>query len=377
MTRQLGSADVLAHRVAAQQLDRPAADRPVTDADVLDLGVQDTGRDGASWALVNRGVPVCSPDQLAEDDRLALVWTLRAAPHFYRRADLPDVLVATSPFSDADAAKRVIGADQPLKEAGISTRDGLAEVAGQLHRLVVEPAVKGDVSTRLSQVLAPPYLRDCVPCGAVHTWEMPFRLGALYGGLELQPGTSPPVLRRIPHWSRRTWGPAPDPMAAPARLQVIRGYLRFLGPATPGEVAGFLGAAVRDVRANWPADAVEVAVLGRKAWSLGEPLERSVDEDLVRLLGPYDLLLQAQDRAVVVPDTSRHRVLWPTLGRPGAVLVGPRIAGVWRPRAAGRRFSVRLDLWSEPGSAALDRIEEQAHRLAEHRGLTFAGILRD
>jgi len=52
--------EVLAHRIHAQQLDRAAAARPIIDADVFDFGVQDTGREGASWALANRGVPVSS-----------------------------------------------------------------------------------------------------------------------------------------------------------------------------------------------------------------------------------------------------------------------------------------------------------------------------
>src|SRR4029079_12899664 len=72
---------VIAHRIAAQQLDRaPSSGRPVTDAAILDLGVQDSGRDGASWALANRGVPVASPSALAAADDLSLVWSLRVSP---------------------------------------------------------------------------------------------------------------------------------------------------------------------------------------------------------------------------------------------------------------------------------------------------------
>ena len=104
----------IARRIHAQQLDRPTAPRGLTDAAVLDLGVQDTGRDGASWALANRGLPLQSADQLEGDPALALVWTLRGAPHYYRRAELADVLVASSAFSERDAGKRVLGADQPL-----------------------------------------------------------------------------------------------------------------------------------------------------------------------------------------------------------------------------------------------------------------------
>ena len=138
------------HRIAAQQLDREPAPRALTDAAIFDLGVQDTGRDGASWALVNRGVPVARPGDLEGCEDVALVWTLRAAPHYYRRSDLADVLVATSPLSEADAVKRVVGAGKPLKEAGVTTLDGLAEVATRLREVVTEPRSKGEVSTRLT-----------------------------------------------------------------------------------------------------------------------------------------------------------------------------------------------------------------------------------
>jgi hypothetical protein len=261
--------EVLAHRIHVQQLDRPQATRGITDADIFDFGVQDTGRDGASWALANRGVPVRDAAELEADPAVALVWTLRAAPHYYRRADLPEVLVATSPLSDRDAAKRVIGADKPLREAGIPTRAGLTEVATQLRRVVTHPLVKGEVSTQLTARLDPPYLRYCGACEATHSWEVPFRIAALYAGLELEPGTSPPVLRPIPGWPRRKPAPAPDPMTAPEALQPIRNYLRFLGPATPNDVAAFLDSPVAEIKAHWPADAIEVSVEGQQSWILG------------------------------------------------------------------------------------------------------------
>ncbi|MFL6064841.1 MAG: winged helix DNA-binding domain-containing protein [Friedmanniella sp.] len=369
-------AQAVAQRIHAQQLDRRTGARAATDAAVLDLGVQDTGRDGASWALVNRGVALTSAEQLESDDALALAWTLRSAPHYYRRSDLPDVLVATSPFSDRDAAKRVLGADKPLEEAGIPVRAGLAEVAGRLHDLVRQPMVKGEVSSRLTAALPDPYLKECVPCGARHVWEVPFRLGALYGGVELTPGTSPPVLRPVPDWPRRDWGPAADPLTAPERLQVIRGYLRLLGPASKKDVATFLDAPLTEVEAHWPEEAVPVTVEGRKAWQLPDAAAVSVPNDLVRLLGPFDLLLQGRDRELLVPDKARHRALWPTLGRPGAVLVGTDLVGSWRPRATRGRLTVRLELWTPVTPAIWGRIEEEAERLAAHRGATLSGIER-
>jgi hypothetical protein len=64
--------EVLAHRIHAQQLDRAAAARPIIDADIFDFGVQDTGREGASWALANRGVPVSNAAELEASPDIVL-----------------------------------------------------------------------------------------------------------------------------------------------------------------------------------------------------------------------------------------------------------------------------------------------------------------
>jgi len=368
---------VLAYRIHAQQLDRPEAARAITDAAIFDFGVQDTGRDGASWALANRGVPVRDATELEASPDVALVWTLRGAPHYYRRTELPEVLVATSPLSDRDAAKRVIGADKPLKEAGIPTLAGLTEVATQMRHVVTRTLDKGEVSTQLTALLDPPYLRYCGACKATHSWEVPFRNGALYAGLELEPGTSPPVLRRIPGWSRRTPGPAPDPLAAPKSLQPIRNYLRFLGPSTPSDVAAFLDSPVAEIKAHWPKDAEEVPVAGRQAWALGEVGDIEQDQELLRLLGGFDLFLQGKDRDLIVPDVSRHKELWPILGRPGAVLHGTDIVGTWRPKATSRAFTLRLSLWTALSKRIRSQLEIEAERLAAHRGLQLAGIVEE
>lgn len=76
---------VLGFRVRAQQLDREHG--TPDDTAILDIGVQDTGPDGGLWALTLRGVDVAA----LPPDCLATVWTLRGAPHLYRRVDLAGV----------------------------------------------------------------------------------------------------------------------------------------------------------------------------------------------------------------------------------------------------------------------------------------------
>jgi hypothetical protein len=362
---------VLRYRVRVQQLDRaPMTGRAADDATILDLGVQDTGPDGALWSLATRGVPVRAH---AWPQSLALAWTLRGAPHAYRRTDLRAVEKAVRPWSEADAARRVVNASRPLKDAGIPVTDALAEVARTMHRLVTEPVAKGALSTRITGEVPGPYVRWCAPCGATHMYELTFRLAALHAGLELEPDTSPPVLRRVPRWPQAQVGDL-TPSADDGRLDLVRGTLHLLGPATEKQVATFLDAPPRDVRDRWPEDAVQVTVGGAEAWFLEPDLpaldqaRSPSDEPAVRLLGPYDLFLQGRDRDVILPDASRHKALWPVLGRPGAVLAGAEIVGTWRPRARGDRLALELDEWVPWDRSTRAGVEREHARLAEFRG---------
>ncbi|WP_282945461.1 DNA glycosylase AlkZ-like family protein [Cellulomonas endometrii] len=374
------AAQVRRHRLRVQQLDRPVDPaRAVTDAAVLDLGVQDTGPDGALWALALRGVPVAAH---AWDDALALAWTVRGAPHAYRRADLPAVQRAVRPYSDADARKRIYDAAKPLRAADLRPLDALARVARTMREVVDEPLDKGGVSTRMTRELPGPYLRWCRSCGVTHMWEMPFRLAALHGGLELEPDTSPPVLRRAPRFPARQVGaverPADEAPDADGPFDLVRGVLHLLGPTDPKHVAAFLDAPPADVRRRWPADAVPVELDGAEVAVLADDLPalqdaaRDGDAPVVRLLGPYDLFLQARDRHVLVTDADRHKALWPVLGRPGAVLADGDVVGTWRPRARGRRLALELDPWVPWDAGLQEAVAAEHARLAAFRGAEVA-----
>ena len=373
--------DVLRFRLRRHQLDRePGSASGPGDVDLLDVGVQDTGTDGAPWALAVRGLPSLDPKELA------LAWTLRGAPHAYRRSDLGAVAVATAPLSEADAAKRVFDASKPLKAAGIPVLDALRVVASRLREIVAKPTVKGAVSGRLTELVDEPYLRYCRPCATTHVYEMPFRLAALQAGLELDPDTSPPVLRRVaglrPPLYQHLAGEAED------RVDVVRGYLRFYGPARIGDAATFLDAAAKDVKASWPEDVVEVTVTGDTRDGRPQPrflLAADLDalagngsgDRTMRLIGPYDPYVQLRDRELLVADEARRKDLWRVLGRPGAIVADGDVIGTWRPKASGRRLTVRIDPWKRLSTRDRALVAEQAERLAAHRDVELSAVVED
>lgn len=108
---------------------------------------------------------------------------------------------------------------------------------------------------------------------------------------------------------------------------------------------------------------------------LGDVEDIDQDRGLLRLLGGFDLFLQGKDRDLLVPDRSRHKALWPILGRPGAVLSGTEIVGSWRPKSAGKDFTLRLELWTTLSKPARSRLEVEAERLAAHRGQNLKAIV--
>src|SRR3569623_1179102 len=101
---QVSREQVIAYRVAAQQLDRPAT-TPAKLA-VLDIGVQDMSTYPARLAFDAR-LPTSPPaGGIGPGKPLALAWSLRGAPHVPRRRDLDALAAALYPLSEQDAIGR-------------------------------------------------------------------------------------------------------------------------------------------------------------------------------------------------------------------------------------------------------------------------------
>ncbi len=361
MTVDVERKQVLAYRIAAHGLDRTA--KRSADLAVFALGIQDTPAGSAQQAIAVRLRDAAGVD--VADRSVALLWSIRGAPHVHRRAGLAKLAAALWPLTDDDALARLGGIGSHLRKHGVAGLTALAQTAEAFAASVTQPLTKGEASAavteRVPEVLSP----WCKGCKSAHISEQLFRLAALPAGVRIEPGRAPLTFDRIGRWPG-------VPAKARGTASLVTSYLTLLGPATGSDVAGFLGTKRPEVMPVWPNDMTEVRVDGRRGWFPDVHLEvllSAARTDMVRLLPPYDPYLQARDRALLVPSKAHRSSLWRgLLGAPGAVLVNDEIAGVWRAKAGRKgRLEVTIDAFSKLSAHTKRSIEVEAARVATTR----------
>lgn len=358
---------VLAYRAHAQGLHRDRAD--AGDLAVLDLGVQDTPRGSAGQAMAVRlGAPPAAPDET-----LPTTWSVRGAPHVHRAGELVTLSRALWPWSDDDALARLDTSAGNVRRSGMSGRQALRVVAERIADIVTQPMAKGAVSGALTPRVPAEMTVDCRQCEATHIVETLFRSAVLPAGITFAPDE--PVVTFVPVAG---WPGVPEETSGTADL--VTAYLRLLGPARPADVAGFLGTKPGLMAAVWPQGLVEVDVGGTSAWipeADRAALAAPPDPPAVRLLPPSDPFLQARDRELLAPDPAHRKVLWPILGRPGALLVDGDITGTWRVRKKARRVAVTVAPFGRLPATARRGLDEEAELLAAARGAAGATVTVD
>jgi len=363
---------VLGYRVAVQGLHRDT--RSLAELGVLDLGLQEAMGHPAAVTFAARlpgdvsPVPVVGPGH-----RLALAWTLRGAPHVHRRRDLDLVARALWPLSEQDAAGRLNETGPSVRRAGIPAIEQFAIAVDAMREVVTKPTAKGAASTAATKRIPKAMRRDCRACKTPHISDSAMRSAAPMAGLEIEPGTAPPVL--LP----RKDAQLPDGPDLKAVRTLAIAYLTYLGPCTVGDFAGYLEARRADVAEAWPDDLVDVSIDGRAAQlpeSQLSALRAAPEPELVRLLGPFDPFMQARDRALIVPDKKLHKALWPVLGRPGVLLVDGEVAGTWRTKAANGKLTITVEAFATLRPSVWRDVDIEAQRVAEARGAQNVTVKR-
>jgi hypothetical protein len=361
MVLQVDRAQVMAYRVAALQLHRRVKKRPA-DLAVLDLGVQEYTPGSVQVALAAR-----TSAQL-DDDRLTMVWAARGAPHLHRSAELIELSRALWPVSDADASARIFSPQ--IKEG---TKLGIAAftAAAEAMRAVVTASMpRGEASRQVSARIPTSLTYDCTACKARHIAGNLWQHSGLAGGVRVESRGAGATLGPIEGWPG-------VPTAAAGTSGLISTYLRLLGPATPGDVAGYLGTRAKELTTVWPDDLVEVRVEGRTAWlpeSSADALRTAKPTRGIRLVPAMDALLQARDRDLTVPERAHQKQIWRALGNPGVLLVDGEVAGIWRAKVAGRRVDLTVSPFGSLPVASRKLVEDEAALVAAARGVGEARV---
>jgi hypothetical protein len=352
---------VMAYRLAALGLAARSADRP-GDLPVLDLGVQEYTPGSVRVALAAR------TEAELDDDRLLMVWAARGAPHLHRRRDLKTLVKALWPVTDADAAARIKSAQIP--EAGRLGIEAFTITARAFREVVRSSMPRGEVSTQVSARVPKELTYDCRSCAARHIAGNVWQHSGLAGGVQVESRGRDATLGPIR-------SAPPQPAANEGIDGLITTYLRLLGPATPVEVAKYLGSSTAEMKKVWPADLAEVRIDGRKAWLPAGSLPALSSAQAapgVRLVPAMDPLLQARDRDLLVPDKGQQKEIWKLLGNPGAVLLDGEIAGVWRAKMAGKRVDLTVTPFDTLSAKARKAVEQESAVVARARGATNATV---
>lgn len=365
MVLEIDRRQAMAYRVAAHGLHRGGTD-PAALA-VFDLGVQDDAqRDTANLAVLAR-LDTAPRRPLADDERFLSTWSHRGAPHYHRAGDFRALLPALMPWDAADAAARLSWQRRDMAAAGMPADEAIRTAAAALRKVVTHPMTKGAASEAVTKVIPEGLSLWCRRCRATHILDQLMRLATPLAGLALRPGVSPVTL--VPLRPRPRVPEHPDARAA---VDVVRTYLRLHGPATATDAAGFVGTTRTTLtHAMWPDDLVEVSVDGRRCVIPHDALaalEHPPEADVVRLLPPRDPLVQARDRALLVPDPGHRKEVWKILGSPGTILADGEIAGVWRARRFGARMELTLTELLPLSARVRAAVEAEAERLGKARG---------
>lgn len=315
-----------------------------------------------AWSL--RGMPVVFPT----GEEAAFLGALRAAPgeEWIYTQGVGLALEALG-MEFEKALELVSRAAEGLRGAPVESKAALDEalaaavaprLAGEERRIWESPSPYGQPHRQtLGGGVCSFMLRPCA-----------FRGQVVFG----QRRGNQPVFYHFEDWLGRPAAPEGGERA------LARKFLHCYAPARPEWLARWLGCGPAQAARLWGAagELAPVEFAGRQAWALAEDLPGLLSppepEDPLLLLSGHDPYLDQRDRATLTGDKARQRLLWPTVGQPGAVLWEGEAAGLWRAVKKGRRLEIRFTLWQQLPRPAL---EEKARAWAEFEGLepVFAG----
>lgn len=383
----LSAPQVLAQRLAAHHLQQPLPPGGLLQAAGA-CGLQNTPPGAVETALWNRVegfTPALLQRELVETRRLLQAWSFRGVPCVFPTQDRSVFLHALIPHP-GEPWIYTGGIPLALEHLGMDFGTLLALVQQAMPLLdTLTVRSKAGLDAAIAQAVAPR-----LPPSKRALWEDPSMYGpnqtvggavvsfllrpcALQGLVIFGPreGASPTFTS-----TRRWLGDCPPPTADGQR-QLVRRFLHCYGPADEAMLAQWLGCSPQQARRLWQgaaADMLPACVEGRRRFILAQDADafaQARPPEGIRLLGPHDPYLDCRDHDLLLPDKALQRQVWRITANPGVILRQGRVAGIWKGKTAGRRFTLAATLW-QPDPALTGAIQAQAARYASFRGLTLA-----
>lgn len=169
------------------------------------------------------------------------------------------------------------------------------------------------------------------------------------------------------------WLPPQSPLPeAQAKQEMLRRYLRALGPASQTDFARWMGMPAAEARAVWRDCAEELATVsvdGQAMALLRDDLDALAAQepapDSLRLLPQFDsYLLSHVDKSVIVPEKHYKKVYRQAGWVWSVVLQAGQVVGIWTQSRRSGAVRIEVELFASVPAAARRRLEREAASLA-------------
>jgi hypothetical protein len=324
----------------------------------------DFTRDAALLAVGARadGITRDAYAQAVDAGDVVVAHVIRGAIHALAPGDFARYGRALLARDDAELGVQLGQQVQRLAaEKGFAPTAALGDVAA-----ATEDALKGgraldkvELHQALRERVDADYMPWCKGCKSHHVAPMLWRYATVKAGVRLD------AERRY----RRG-----KPGRAPAASDAVRRFLRFYGPAKPGEFADWAGLAKPHAQRLWDEVADELVEVD-KAWLLredGDALASPPAAEGIRLIPPGDPYLQKPNRPLLLPDPELRKRFFRPVASPGALLHDGRVAGLWRAKGKGKKLELTVEPLRRLPRGAVD---EEAQRVAALRGAAEATLV--
>ena len=314
----------------------------------------------AIFAVAQR-VRGCTPAEIERalwtDRTLIKTWAMRGTVHWLPAVEEPLFVAAMQVIRGPSIARW-------WKTEGVST-----DQVRQLHAAVMDALATGPMTRQEVADTVVPVVGDWAEPYLLSSWGSGFKRMCQSGLIIFGPsrGTNVTFARRD-YWTSHL---APDDENGALR-ELMRRYVRSFGPVTIRDAAYWLGATIRDIKAEWERlvpEFVPVQVAGEERWLLAGDLDDLMAMEgatlPVRLVPAFDpLLLAHRAKTDLLAESLRKRIYGAAAWVYPSVLVKGAIAGKWQYERKAKTMIVTVEPFTRITKQSQRAIQREADHLA-------------